>query len=154
MNTSGERLLGLRLFAKRGTADSKGSTRRRIKRHASPVSQNRPKLVVSYKGFWLAREKPLRPRRRHGFREIKAKINSITHGQQANGCLASPRSDKRAAKNSCSCNCRIRRNMFKHTSKHPRETKQTHNHRAGNEASCTGLVRRQTHLQHKTKPPR
>jgi hypothetical protein len=35
-----------------------------------------------------------------------------------------------------------------------RKTKQPLNHRAGKEESCTGLVRRQTHLQHKTKPPR
>ena len=44
--------------------------------------------------------------------------------------------------------------MFKHMSEHPRKTKQTHNHRAGKEESRTGQVRRQTHLQHKTKPPR
>ena len=35
-----------------------------------------------------------------------------------------------------------------------KETNEAHNHRAGKEESCTGLVRRQTHLQHKTKPPR
>ena len=141
MNTYGERLLGLRLIAKRGTADSTGgSTRKNQKACLTPVSQNRPKFVVSYRGFRLARKTKTQTSQTSGFREIKRKINSLTHGQQANGCLASPGSNKRTANNSCSCNCRVRRNMFKHMSEHPRKHKRTHNHRAGKEESCTGLV--------------